>query len=376
MNFLFAINHPSQFHMFKNLAIKLIEDNHNCIFFIQQRGIIEDLVIDQGFEYRFLVSPIWRDRLKGRFGIILRGIIHIIQSDVRVLLYSLQNQVDMLLGTDVSITHVGFLLKKVSIVFTDDDFYFIKQYCNLAFPFANHVFAASVVDVGKWEKKRIGYGGNQKTGYLHPQYFKPDPRVLEKYGLCENEYSIIRLVTFAAIHDSVHSVQSGLNASILNQIIPFLKGIGRVIINKEQNDNSGFEEYQVQIDPEDMHSLMYYARLLLTDSQSMHVEAGLLGTPSIRTNQWVDKEKRLHVIDYLENNYGLGISVSPNAPELIISKTKELAGAEMKELWNSRREDFFRENTNFTELLFWFVSQYPNSYKAYVGNPSIIDRFR
>ncbi len=43
-HYLFAVNHPSQFHMFKNLARKLIDDGHHCVFFIQQRGIIEDLV--------------------------------------------------------------------------------------------------------------------------------------------------------------------------------------------------------------------------------------------------------------------------------------------------------------------------------------------
>ena len=81
--YLFAVNHPSQFHMFKNLARKLLDDGHHCVFFIQQRGIIEDLVKGCGFEYRFAISPFWREKLKGRIGIFLRGVVHLVQSRCR-----------------------------------------------------------------------------------------------------------------------------------------------------------------------------------------------------------------------------------------------------------------------------------------------------
>jgi len=374
--YLFAVNHPSQFHMFKNLARKLLDDGNHCIFFIQQRGIIEDLVKGCGFEYRFAVSPFWRKKLKGRNGVLLRGIIHIIQSYFRILMYCLTNKVDMLMGSDIAIVHVGALLRKISIVRTDDDWFFTKDYCNLAFPFATHVIASNVVDLGKWYHKKIGYDGNQKTAYIHPDYFVPDPKVLDRYGLEEEKYVIIRLVEFSAFHDVLGQIQSGLNEKTLREIITCLSKTTKVIINAEQGDHTEFSRLCLKLDPSDMHSLLYYARLLITDSQSMHIEAGLLGTPSIRTNRWVDCDCKMSVIDYIEVKYGLGVSVSPQQPDELIPKVKELTADGMKIRWQDKRDKFFRENTNTTDFIYWFVTNYPSSYSEYLNNPGLIDRFR
>jgi len=363
--YLFAVNHPSQFHMFKNLARKLLDDGNHCVFFIQQRGIIEDLVKGCGFEYRFGISPFWREKLKGRIGIFLRGVVHLVQSDFRIMLYCLRKRVDIMMGTDIAIAHVGWLLRKVSMVFTDDDWYFVKDYCRLAFPFANHIVASNVINLGKWSHKRIGYDGNQKTAYIHPAYFKPDRDVLAKYGLEEDRFTIIRLVTFGAMHDAVNQVQTGLNAGFLEEIIPYLSSIGKVVINAEQGDYHEFSEHCLKLDPSDMHSLLYYARLLLTDSQSMHVEAGLLGTPSIRTNKWVDDVRVMSVVSYMEDMYGLGISISPQKPDEVIQKVKDYSQAGVKQQWAEKRNEFFRENTNLTDFLYWFVTGYPDSLREY-----------
>ena len=364
-HYLFAVNHPSQFHMFKNLARKLLDDGNHCVFFIQQRGIIEDLVKGCGFEYRFAVSPFWREKLKGKLGIYARGIIHISQSYFRILSYCLRNRVDFLMGTDVPITHVAKLLRKISVVFTDDDHYFIEEFCKLAMPFATHVVASNVVDLGKWKQKKIGYDGNQKTAYIHPAYFKPDRDVLAKHGLEEDRFTIIRLVTFGAMHDAVNQVQTGLNAGFLEEIIPYLSSIGKVVINAEQGDYHEFSEHCLKLDPSDMHSLLYYARLLLTDSQSMHVEAGLLGTPSIRTNNWIDSGLNFNYIDHIEINYGLGVSISPQKPDEVIQKVKDYSNDGVKQQWAEKRNEFFRENTGLTDFLYWFVTGYPDSLREY-----------
>jgi len=376
-SFLVAVNHPSQFHMFKNLARKLIDDGHHCVFFIQQRGIIEDLVKGCGFEYRFAVSPLWREKLKGKLGIYARGIIHIVQSYFRILRYCLENKVDIMMGTDVPITHVAKLLGKISLVFTDDDHYFIEEFCKLAMPFATHVVASNVVDLGKWKQKIIGYDGNQKTAYIHPAYFKADRNVLAKYGLEEDRFTIIRLVTFGAMHDAINQVQTGLNAGFLEEIIPFLSSIGKVVINAEQGEYPEFSEYCLKLDPSDMHSLLYYARLLLTDSQSMHVEAGLLGTPSIRTNKWVDDVRVMSVVKYMEDMCDLGISISPQKPDVVIQKVKEYSQDGVKQQWAKKRDKFFRENTNLTDFLYWFVTEYPESLHEYKQDPQrVLKRFR
>lgn len=368
-HYLFAINHPSQFHVFKNLAKRLMNDGHKCIFFIQKREIIEELVKKEGFEYRFSISPFWRNRLNGQSGLVLRGIIHLLQSSFRVFVFSLFNQIDMYLGTDIVITHVANIFRKPSLVFTDDDFYFTKQYAYLAYPFASYIFAADVVDIGKWKNKKIAYKGNQKLGYLHPNVFKPNIKVLDKYGLEENGYTLIRFVSFNAMHDALHGASSGMDFKILNRLFPIIIQYGKVIINTEFGNTTGYNEYKKDIDPEDMHSLLHYARLFITDSQSMYVEAGLLGTPAIRSNSWVDHKFPVNVIKDLEQNYGLGVSVSPRDDNLMVKKTTELIQNRVKAIWLNKRAKAFDEYTDFSNFLYWFVSEYPQSAKEYNNNP-------
>lgn len=374
-HFLIVINHPSQFHVFKNLVKKLNADGHHCILFIQERGIVEDLAKNEGFDYRFAVSPIWREKLKGKLGIPIRGVIHMLQSIIRVFKYCLFNKVDIMMGTSISITHVGSLLRIPSFVFSDDDFYIVKDFYKLAFPFAKYLVTAEVVDVGKYQYKRIGYKGNQKVAYLHPDYFTPNPKIPAKYGLEAGEYSIIRIVSFGALHDLDHQVQSGLSKEALSQIIPILKTCGDIVINLEDGTLTEYSEYCLKIDPQDMHDLMYYARLLLTDSQSMHVEAGLLGTPSIRTNKWVDMELRLSCIDYIEREYALGKSISPKNLSKLLDKVKEYCNSEKKSEWIVKRDKFFEQNTNLTDFLYWLFTTYPMSTFKLKNNPKILDQF-
>ncbi len=81
MRTLFSINHPSQYHMFKYLAKKLIADGNNVIFFIQTRGIIEQLIQADGYEYKYSASPKLRSLFNGKLGIIARGIISLVQQE-------------------------------------------------------------------------------------------------------------------------------------------------------------------------------------------------------------------------------------------------------------------------------------------------------
>lgn len=374
--YLFAINHPSQFHVFKNLAKRLMKDGHTCVFFIQQRDIIEDLVIKEGIAYRHSVSPFWRDKLEGRAGIAVRGILHLAQESFRIFTYSLLHRVDMYLGTDIAITHVARIFRKPSLIFTDDDFYFTKQYAQLAFPYATHIIAADVVDVGKWKSNKIAYKGNQKLGYLHPSVFEPDIKVLDKYGLKENGYTIIRLVNFAALHDSVNQMETGLSLKNIQRILPILKQYGGVIIDTEKKNAPFLKEYQIDIDPEDMHSLLYYARLFVSDSQSMHVEAGLLGTPAIRSNAWVDKSKPLSYIKDIEQNYGLGISISPKDPDLLLKTVSEMVQDGVKEAYREKKRKVFENYIDYSSFLYWFITEYPESLVKYQKNSKeAIQRF-
>ncbi|MDD4309326.1 MAG: hypothetical protein PHO32_03020, partial [Candidatus Cloacimonetes bacterium] len=141
MHILFSINHPSQYHMFKHLARKIIDSGGSVFFFIQDRGIIEKLVKSDGLKYKFSTSPWLRTYFKGKYGIMLRCFLSIVQQEINIFIYNIFHKVDFMLGCDVSIAHTGFILRRKAYVFTDDDYVFTKQYCHLAYPFAKHIVA-------------------------------------------------------------------------------------------------------------------------------------------------------------------------------------------------------------------------------------------
>lgn len=375
MRILFSINHPSQYHMFKHLARKLLANDNDVIFFIQARGIIEQLVQSDGFNYRCSASKMLRTIFKGKYGIILRGIVSLLQQEITIFSYCLTHKVNYLLGTDIAIAHVGFVLRKPSFVFTDDDYVFTKPYCKMAYPFATHIIAPEVVDIHIWSNKKLAYLGTQKSAYLHPKYFQPELSVLDKYNLRNRKYFIIRLVTYSALHDSIHSASSGISKSVLDRLIPMLEKHGSVLISIEDGNLEKYSKYLLKMNPNDMHSLIYYADLFIGDSQSMHIEAGILGTPSIRSNKWVLAKDKVNVIDYLENICHLGISIPPDQEDELINQVKLLLEADSKEKSKLLSKQFFERNTNLTDFLFWLLSDYPASYQKYKANNNIIDEF-
>ena len=376
MKVIFAVNHPSQYHIFKHLAHKIIEQNGEVIFFIQSREIIEDLVTADGFEFKYSVSPKIRNIFKGRLGIIIRGVLTIAIQEYKLFSYVLRHKVDFLMGSDVAIAHVGFLFRKKVFVFADDDYSFIKQYSRLAYPFCTHIIASEVVDVHKWDYKRIAYYGTQKSAYLHPKYFVPNLNVLSKYNLKGKRFFIIRLVNFAALHDSIHGAYTGLSGLFIEKLLNYLEPIGTVIINVENGLNSKYVNYSPKIDPEDMHSLMYYSDLLIGDSQSMVIEASLLGTPAIRSNKWVLSDAKVNVIEYLEKQYSLFYSVAPNDDDEIMRLTRNLTQPDIKKKWAEKRKKFFSENTDLTEFLFWLMKDYHSNLLEYnINRDKVLSNF-
>lgn len=375
MRILFSVNHPSQYHMFRHLAKNLVAEGNKVIFFIQSRGIIEELVRFDKFEFRYSSSKSLRKLFKRKYGILIRGVISLIQQEIRILTYCLMHKVDFLMGTDIAISHTGYILKKPVFVFSDDDYVFIKPYCNMAYPFAKFIIAPEVTDVHKWKHKKLAYLGTQKSAYLHPKYFKPDVSVLEKYNLQGTKFFLIRLVNFDALHDALHNVSSGLNNTILDRLIPMLENYGKVLISFENERDDRYKQYSLNIDHIDIHSIIYYADMFIGDSQSMHIEAALLGTPSIRSNKWVMSKDRVNVIDYVEKKCPFNISIPLNDEDSLIKKVQFFLESDSKQKAQYYSKQFFEENTNLTDFMFWILSEYPNSCEEYKINPNIINKF-
>ena len=119
---------------------------------------------------------------------------------------------------------------------------------------------------------------------------------------------------------------------------------------------------------------MYYATMLVGDSQTMTSEAAVLGTPAIRCNTFVG---RIHYLEEEERKYGLTYGFRPDEAEKMFEKINELlAMPNLKEVWQTRRQKLLSEKIDYTQFLAWFVENYPESKKIMKNNPDYQWRFK
>ena len=108
---------------------------------------------------------------------------------------------------------------------------------------------------------------------------------------------------------------------------------------------------------------MYYATMLIGDSQTMTSEAAVLGTPAIRCNTFVG---RIHYLEEEEHSYQLTYGFRPEHSEQMFAKIQDLLsmGTEsLKTEWNIRRQRLLQDKIDYTKFLIWYVENYSASVK-------------
>ena len=70
-----------------------------------------------------------------------------------------------------------------------------------------------------------------------------------------------------------------------------------------------------------MHHILAYAKLIISDSQTMTAESAVLGVPSLRINTFVGKISYLEELEYV---YGLTFGFLPEQELAFLSKLNEL----------------------------------------------------
>ncbi len=370
MRVLFALNHPAHYYLFKYIALELSSKGHEIIYVIKEKDILEQLMKAEKVSYNKISK---KKKVKSVFSIVFKGGIELISRDIKLLTFCKKNKPSLLVGTDIAITHVGKLLNIPSFVYNEDDFEINRFFCKLSYQFASYIVSPAYTSVGSYKEKKISYNGIQKMSYLNPKYFTPDKGVLKSLGLSENDkFFIIRLVSLTSGHD-IEGNHKGLNENLLRKVIAKLEKEGKVFITSESSLSKEFLKYKISIFPNKMHDLMYYASLFIGDSQSMCAEAGILGTPFIRYNDFVGK---IEYLNDLEKNYGLGWGITTDNPKGVFSVIDQLFSIEnYKQEWKKKSEKLFKDKVDLTSLSVWLIDNFPNSIKILKENPNYINKF-
>ena len=135
-----------------------------------------------------------------------------------------------------------------------------------------------------------------------------------------------------------------------------MKPHGRVLITSERPLDAGLEPYRIAINPLDIHHVMAYADLYLGDSQTMAAEAGVLGVPYVRFNDFVGK---IGYLKELEEKYQLGFGITPDREADLYATVQSLLDMpDRKAVFESRRQRMLGEKINFATFLTDFIEHY------------------
>ena len=232
-----------------------------------------------------------------------------------------------------------------------------------------------------------------ELAYLHPNHFTPDPKIVEAYGIDTSKpYFIFRFSSLNAYHDlGIH----GMSKEITQRLIEIMEPFGTIYITSERPLEPQFEKYRIKINPLDMHHVMAFASLYIGDSQTMAAEAGVLGVPFVRFNDFVGRIGYLRELeDKYELGYGIHASVlpadsdirrndgspQPSGVEELYKRVEELVAmpsGQRRKLWSERRKQMLSDKIDCAKFLTYFIEQYPSS-ASEVKNatPDFWDRFK
>ena len=113
--------------------------------------------------------------------------------------------------------------------------------------------------------------------------------------------------------------------------------------------------------------------MLVSDSQSMSVEAAVLGTPSIRYSGFAG---RISVLEELEKKYQLtkGIPIG-EVDYLFNTLNKYLSITDLKKEFQARKEKMLNEKIDVSSFLLWLIENCPKSIETIKQKPEYEKKF-
>ena len=358
MRILIDIGHPAHVHFFKFLIRNLEKDGHVVRITARDKEVTHALLKAYGCTY-FNRGELKKGMLNKAFGLLF--------VDYTLFKIAKDFQADLLLGVhNPYIAHAGKLLGIPSIIFTDTENVGIAS--SLTFPFADVIWTPSCFMEKINPEKQVKFNGFKELAYLHPHNFQPDYSVVERLGIKAGEkFIIVRFISWAASHDvSLHGIHRGKEPDFIKS----LEKYGRVFITSERPLDDALEKYRVNVPPEDIHSLLYYADLYIGEGGTMAAEAAVLGTPSIHV------EANAHGIatgslsgNFLEfrDRYGL-LHFFADQNEAFSKAVELLENPRTKKDWQKKRDDLLRDKIDVTRWMTDFIEQYPGSFEEYRRN--------
>jgi len=344
MKIIIGICHPKDVHFWKYIINNLENDGHAVKILAWDKDVTLYLLNAYGFNYE-LIGKNHKNLIGKSYDMF--------KSDLKVFKIAKRFKPDIFIHGDPYLAHVSKVFGKLHIDYCDTEH--AKLVHLSTFPFSDAVITPSCFKKKINPKKHITFNGYSELAYLHPNYFKPDPSVLDDLGLSKDnkfKFIILRFVSWGASHDIG---QHGFTNK--EDIVRKIEEYGRVFITSEQKLSKDLEKYRITVPPEKIHDLLYYAKMYIGEGATMASEAAVLGTPAIYVNTL-----RLGYLDEQEEKYGLVYNFSDpkTAQEQAFRKAVELLeDKNLRRRWQKKRERLLNEKKDVTAWITNFIENYP-----------------
>ena len=370
MNILVQLSHPAHFHLYKN-AIKNWQDNGHWVYvLIKTKDILEELCQKSQIPYHNILPIAHR---KTKMGVLWDMIVR----DWKIFCFCKKYNIHILSGSTPEVAHVSKVLGLYSVNTGEDDMAVVPAFAKITGPFLQTLLSPIVCDNTPLENCSVHYPSYHELAYLHPNHFTANKSIVEGYGIDTSKpYFILRFASLNAHHDD--GIR-GINTEVAQRLIEILSPHGEIYITSERELELQFESYRIRINPLDMHHVMAFASLYIGDSQTMAAEAGVLGTPFVRFNDFVG---RIGYLRELEDIYQLGYGihatplnedspirltngqVQPSGTEAFYKTVEDIVAMsadERQRIFATRRERMLSEKIDYAKFLTWFIEHYPTS---------------
>ena len=349
MKILIDIGHPAHVHYFRNFISLMEKNGHEFLITARDKEVTFNLLDAYKIPYK--------SRGKGGKGF-LGKIIYLFKGNFIIYKAAKIFKPDLFLSfASPYAAQISVIFRRPHIALDDTEHSIIEQ--TLYIP-----FSSVIITPHSFKKylgqKHIKINSYFELCYLHPNVYTPKKTILSELNLVENEYVILRFVSWNAAHDFG---QSGLSVKLKKKIIEKISSRFKVIISSEFKLPAELNEYSLKTNPTNLHDLLYYSRLCISEGATTASECSVLGTPNIYVNSIK--------VGYLEEQikiYGLGYSILEEE-KLLLTIEELLTTPDIKEYWQEKRIKMLTEKIDFTHFLTWFVGCYPSSVDTMRFNP-------
>ncbi|MGM0540159.1 MAG: DUF354 domain-containing protein [Thermodesulfobacteriota bacterium] len=336
MKILIDITHPAHLHFFRNAVSILKEQGHEVRLTGRDKDILGELAKQYGLKIE-------------KFGKFKPGMANLGLE----LLYRWWNlyrivrkwKPDIIMacaGPYVGL--IGWIIKTPTHIFYNNEHAGLSN--AIAYPFATCIHVPECYNRPiKWPHRC--YTGYHELAYLHPEYFTPDPSVLDELGVNPGDkFVLMRFVGWGAAHDFGHK---GISPEMKQKAVEEFSKYAKVFITSEAHLPSDLEKYRFPIPSSRIHDALAFAALLYGESATMASEAAILGKPAI----YLDNEGRGYTNEQ-EQKYGLVFNFSESLEDqkLSIEKgTKILQGEDIKKEYATKSNNLLQDTIDVTQYI-------------------------